>query len=456
MPDSARDIAVKALRDRAGNVSARLRRLADQADLSPAERTLATELALGTARRRSTLQAVLNAYLARPGRQMKPSVGAVLLVGLYQLLFLDRVPDFAAVNEAVSQARRVAGPRQAGFVNGLLRGVLRGLSPAREGRGAPARDVIPLTPRTHRLADRGILPDPSEAPADYLAAAMSLPVPLVRRWLSRLRSVDEVADLGYHANTRAPLIARVNALKTTVAAAITALADEGVEAEPHANGLSLIITHSPAALTELAAFRDGLFQMQDPSASAVALAAEVAPGMAVLDFCAAPGTKTTHLAELMGNRGSIVAADVSNEKLSRIESNCERLGVTIVSTILAENAGSLEPNAFDVVLADVPCTNTGVLARRAEARWRFSEQGLSRCVSDQKAIASAAAVFVKPGGRLVYSTCSIEPEEGPDVARWLCRQHRGLRIERGQMTLPGGAESPARWHDGGYLAVMST
>ena len=454
MPDSARDIAVEALRDRAGNVSAHLRRLASRGDIPQADRALATELALGTARRRPTLQAVLNAYLARANRPLQPAVHTVLLVALYQVLFLDRVPDFAAVSEAVSQARRLGSSRQAGFVNGVLRAVLRGLAPVSEGRAPRARDVIPLTPRTHRRADREIFPDPAEAPVDYLAAAMALPAALGQRWLDRFRSLKKVADLAHNANVRAPLIARVNSLKTTVAGAVDALAAEGITATPHANGLSIVIDRSPAATIASRAFADGLFQPQDPTASAVALAAAPKPGMAVLDFCAAPGTKTTHLGELMANRGRIVAADVSRGKLSRIESNCTRLGVTIVSTILAEQAGSLEPDSFDVVLADVPCTNTGVLARRAEARHRFSEEGLSKLVGDQKAIAAAAAIFVKPGGRLVYSTCSIEPEEGRRIARWLCAHQRGLRIDSEQTTLPGPAQTPEQWHDGGYLAVL--
>ena len=265
----------------------------------------------------------------------------------------------------------------------------------------------------------------------------------------------KVAALGHNANARAPLVVRVNSLKTTVAGALAALADQGVDAIPHENSCSIVLAECPLPMTMLNAFKDGLFQPQDPTASTVAPACNVAGGMNVLDFCAAPGTKTTHLAELMCNRGSIVAADVSAEKLSLIESNCRRLGITIVSTILAERAGSLEPASFDVVLADVPCTNTGVLARRAEARWRFSEKALSRFVSDQKSIVSAASLFVRPGGKLVYSTCSIEPEEGPAVVRWLCKQYHGLRIDKETMTMPGAAETPARWHDGGYLAVIS-
>ena len=156
-------------------------------------------------------------------------------------------------------------------------------------------------------------------------------------------------------------------------------------------------------------------QPQDPTATAVAMAANPKAGQTVLDFCAAPGTKTTLLAELMGNSGSITAPDVSREKLQRIESNCERMGVTIVKTDLAERVGQLVPGSFDLVLADVPCSNTGVLARRAEVRWRFDSQTLSQIVKDQQFLAGAAAMFVRPGGRLGYSTCSIQREENSQV-----------------------------------------
>jgi len=452
MPETARDIAVKALRDREGNVSARLRRMSAQ--LSRADRALATELALGTVRRGPTLRAVLNAYLSHPGRAMKASIRDIFLVALYQILFLDRVPDFAAVNEAVLQAKRLGHQKQSGFVNGVLRGVLRGLSAILEGRGDLAADIIPLTPHAHRKADRAVFPDPRDAPLDYLTAAMALPAPLAARWLKRFRSLAKVAPLACHANTRAPLIARVNSLRTTVADCIDALADEGVTAVPHRNGLSIVINHPAAAMTDLTSFKVGLFQPQDPTASAVAIAAGVQGGMNVLDFCAAPGTKATHLAELMGNRGRIVAADVSREKLALIESNCKRLGISIISTMLSGQTGSLEPHSFDVVLADVPCSNTGVLARRAEVRQRFSEEALSKLVRDQKTLIAAAGVFVKNGGKLVYSTCSIEREEGGRIARWLCKQPTRLRLDDEQMALPGGADDPAQWHDGGYMAIL--
>ena len=155
---------------------------------------------------------------------------------------------------------------------------------------------------------------------------------------------------------------------------------------------------------ELPGFGDGLFQPQDPTATAVGqvcgdlLAAMGKPPaeMSVLDFCAAPGTKTTHLAELMGNQGSILALDVSPAKLEKIESNCRRMGISNVKTLSAERAGGLTPQSYDLVLADVPCSNTGVLARRPEARWRFNHDALGRLIKDQQFLAAAAGQFVRP------------------------------------------------------------
>ena len=176
--------------------------------------------------------------------------------------------------------------------------------------------------------------------------------------------------------------------------------------------------------------------------------------MDVLDFCAGPGTKTTHLAELMGNAGSITAVDTTAEKLTSIESNCRRLGATIVRTILADTVGGMAPGNFDVALADVPCSNTGVLARRVEARWRFDEVALAKLVKDQRFLLAAAGHFVRPGGRLVYSTCSIEPEECSDLARTFVRRSDRFKLLDEKLTLPAGADDPATWCDGGYYAVF--
>ena len=454
MIHSPRDIAVWALSDNRGNITAALERLLGREELSTQDKALAHELALGAHRRRATLQAVQRAYLAQPDRRLPGALNEILSVGLYQLLFLTRVPDFAAVHEAVEQAIRHHHRRQSGLVNGLLRTVARSLSPMQAGPVPLAADVLPVDPSTWRRFDKPVFPDPSADAAGYLAAAFSLPAVLAARWLKQAGSLQQAAEWATHADCRPPLVLRVNALRTTAESALAALAAENVAAKLHANGASLVLDEH-TDIRKLAAFRDGLIQPQDPTASAV-VAEAVGPkgGMNVLDLCAAPGGKTTHMAELMGDRGAVTAVDVSAEKLAAIEINCRRLGITIVQPVLADHVGGLEPNSFDVALADVPCSNTGVLARRVEARWRFSEENLAKLVKDQRFLLAAAGQFVKPGGRLVYGTCSIEPEECADLARAFAQRHDRFKLMGEKLTLPAGADDPTHWSDGGYYAVF--
>jgi len=450
---AARDVAVWALRDRAGNVSARLDRLLGRSRLAANERDLARELALGVVRRRLTIRALLRAFLRHPNKRLPTPLEEILQVATYQIVFLERVPDFAAVNEAVEQAVRFRHRRQSGLVNGVLRALARAVSGPIEGRAALAADIVPIGPRSYRKVSRPIFANPDHRPEEYLAEAFSLPTVLGRRWIDKCGSLEGAVELAMHANVRAPVILRVNRLKANVGDVLEALEAEGVSAGAHENGCSVVLQQS-TRLAGLGVFHRGWVQVQDATATSVVLAAEPRPGMSVLDFCAAPGTKTTHLAELMDNRGSITAVDVSQEKIQRIESGCERLGISIVTTCLADRIAELKPGSFDLALVDVPCSNTGVLARRAEARWRFDPENLVRLTRDQQMLAATAAQFVRPGGRLVYSTCSIEDEECSAVARALVRKLPKVSLIREQLVLPGGAEDPARWRDGGYFAVF--
>jgi len=510
-----RDVAVAALRDRDGNVSAHLDRLLAEGRLGPVDRAFARELALGALRRRGTLRSALERLLDFPIDQLRH--GAMLNifdVALYQIFFLDRVPPFAAVNEAVEQTARFTHRKKAGLVNGVLRSLLRSLGPVEQGAPPLEANVIAASATQFRRSERPLLPEPSRE-AEFLAAACSLPLALARRWLTRFGPLPRAFALGMQANARAPLVLRVNRLKASPAELLSRFEAEGISAAAHENGVSVVLLES-RNVAELPGFDEGWFQPQDATATAVgqacaALGLFSGEGAAVLDFCAAPGTKTTHLAELMGTAGvsrgegvspsrlagilpardgedsfsyssdpaygshnagelaatkrsedgtpasrygsgTILALDVSGEKLAKIEENCRRLGVTNVTTGLTQQAGGLAPASFDVVLADVPCSNTGVLARRAEARWRFDEASLGPLVRDQHWLASTAWRFVKPGGHFVYSTCSIEPEECADVIRRLIRQCGGEMV-REHLTLPSGP-APTSWRDGGYYAVL--
>lgn len=454
MEHTARDTAVQAQRDREGNVSRYLRYLLARTKLPPADRALARELALGVARRRSTLDAVIRAYLSQPGKKLPAPVDDILRVALYQILFLDRIPKFAAVDEAVEQAARFHHKRQQGFLNGLLRAVVREMPDEPIAVRPPAADAIPRDDGRSVRLGRPVLPDPSRQPEEYLAAAYSLPRLLVDRWQGRYGPAKTEA-LARHSIARPPLLCRTNTLRGGMEAALASLAEDRQPARRHENGWSVVLEPIDS-LMSLAAFRKGLLQPQDPSATAVVASLRVQPGMRVLDFCAAPGTKTTHLAERMENRGEIVAVDISEEKCQRIESNCRRMGISIVKTCPAEHLHDLELRSFDLVLADVPCSNTGVLARRPEARWRFGDETLSQILRDQFSLALAAGQYVAPGGQLAYSTCSIEPEENEEMAEKIARQLPHLKLVSRTLTLPDYTDDPIRWHDGGFLAVFAS
>ncbi|MCP4375389.1 MAG: methyltransferase domain-containing protein, partial [bacterium] len=284
--------------------------------------------------------------------------------------------------------------------------------------------------------------------------AYSIPIELAERWIGEFKGIAPAAEIAMHANARAPMTVRPNTLKTDTATLLARFAEAGISAVPHANGLSIVVRDRGEALAS-EMFTEGHFQPQDATATAAGLAARPKPGMRVLDTCAAPGTKTTHLAEQMDNRGQIVALDVPH-KLDLIKTNCERMGISIIETVSAAELGSLDPQSFDVVLADVPCTNTGVLARRSEARWRFDEKMLTSLVDDQRFLALAAAAFVKPGGRLVYSTCSIEDEEDGRVAAYVARKASPLSLRSEKLIRPTGASDPSRWCDGGYHAIFES
>jgi 16S rRNA (cytosine967-C5)-methyltransferase len=323
----------------------------------------------------------------------------------------------------------------------------------------PARDVILIGPNCYRKAGKPVFPDPPSHPVEYLAAAFSLPEPLARQWLENFGTLAKAIEVATHANVRAPMILRVNRLKTSPPQLLATFRAAGIAASTHANGLSLVLEESTNVM-ELPGFADGLFQPQDPAATAVGEACGELlrklglPGASVLDFCASPGTKTTHLAECMNNQGSILALDVNPAKLEKIENNCRRMGITNVKVGHSEQAGGLAPQSYDLVLADVPCSNTGVLARRPEARWRFNHDGLGRVIKDQQFLIQAAAGFTRPGGFMVYSTCSLEPDECSEVARFLLRQAGRMKLVDEKVTLPAGAEDPASWNDGGYYAVF--
>ncbi|HEV2327413.1 MAG TPA: 16S rRNA (cytosine(967)-C(5))-methyltransferase RsmB [Verrucomicrobiae bacterium] len=456
--------------------------------ISPADRALCHELVYGVVR----AQSALDWLIARKtgGRQQNAGIQNVLRLGLYQVFWLDRIPAHAAVHETVELAKRQGFGPKAGFVNAVLRGFLREFD-ATKSLLAGLRVSNP-------------------------AVAFSHPQWLVEKWEKRFGTERMRQFLEWN-NTPPKNFARVNTLKTDAGKLLERWRNENVEydfvrrdflqnraseqavpARGISNSESRSLTvgaqlpldletaifelksHPP--LASLESFREGWFYVQDPSTLLAPLELEPRPGEMVLDLCAAPGGKTTVIAQLMGNTGKIIASDVSKERLKLVEENCLRLGVTSVHPILksrlavdhsagpiirrskqsADNSPSPggeggrltdflpdQNSQFDRILIDAPCSNTGVMRRRIDLRWRISPDEIARLHQTQLDLLNLAAPNVKPGGILVYSTCSLEPEENSSVIQEFLKENDQFSLDHERELFPFQDNV-----DGAYVAKL--
>jgi len=392
-------------------VETRLEAALVQTRLSPADRHLCQELAYGIVR----WQATLDWLIARKtnARAQKPALQNLLRLGLYQIFWLDRIPNHAAVHETVELAKQEGFHAQAGFINALLRGYLREADATRR-----------------LLADlKTQQPHLGYSHPEWLAA----------RWQNRW-GTDRAAQLMEWNNTPPKTFARVNTLKAEPGKLLAQWRDEGVDYDfvrrdwLEENLVFELKSHPP--LSRLPSFQQGLFYVQDPSTLLAVRELDPQPGECVLDLCAAPGGKLTAIAQLMRNEGRLLAHDTAPERLKLVEQNCVRLGVTCVQTLLPSTLNPQPATLSDRILIDAPCSNTGVMRRRVDLRWRIRPEELGRLRVTQLELLRQAAALLKPGGTLVYSTCSLEPEENGDVVSEFLGQHPDFKLERTRELLP--------------------
>jgi len=367
-----------------------LAEILDHADLSAADRRLLHALYLAVCRQRPWLDHCLAPLVARPWAEVEPKVQDILRLGAAQLLCMERIPPHAAVSESVALCHAAHVDRAAGLVNAVLR----------------------------RLATTPPAP-PDPAGAAGIALTCGMPDWLVARFVARAGEVEARAWLTA-LNTAPTTAVRLNPLRGAPEAIRAALVAAGAGVQPAPLGRDAVVITGASRLADLPGVSDGRVYLQDPASQWVAEGVDPRPGERILDACAAPGGKASHLAALLHNHGEVVAVELDPGRAKRLRANLQRLGATCVQVVEADVAALGAAETFDRILLDAPCTGLGILSRHPEIRWRRDAAMIAAAQGLQLRLLQSVANHLRPGGTLVYATCSTEPEEGEEViARFL-------------------------------------
>ena len=405
---AARQLAFTVLRDidKGAFADVALERNIGKFVLTPADRRLATELIYGIVRRQRTLDALIGQLGKRRAEQQPADLRRILHVGFYQLRYLDHVPNHAVVDTTVQLAKQQRLGKLSGVVNGMLRQYIR----LQEAKGDPLQLL------TDEIAALGIL--------------HSYPDWIIQVW-QQLVPGEDVARLCEWFNQAPKIDLRVNRLRTTVDQVFTALTDHGLTVVPHASIPDAIRIVGPMGnVRQLPGYGDGWWMVQDSSAQLVSYLVDPQPGETVIDACGAPGGKTTHLAEMMGDQGRVLGCDRTSSRLNKIRQNAKRLQLNSIETVMGDSREHPEFKGIaDRVLLDVPCSGLGTLHRHADARWRQTPDSIAGLTTLQRELLEAAVDWVKPDGVLIYSTCTLHPDENQNLIQTFLFDHPDWQID---------------------------
>ncbi|HWP81594.1 MAG TPA: 16S rRNA (cytosine(967)-C(5))-methyltransferase RsmB [Bacteroidota bacterium] len=407
-----RGIAVKIL-NRVERSDAYLDRLLESemrsVEMNELDKGLMNEIVTGVIRWRMKLDWILTGFFHGNFTKAETNIKNALRVALYQILFLDRVPHSAAVNESVEFIKRLRGQKVADLVNAVLRNILRNIENIR-------------------------YPDPNEDRIQHLAVIESHPYWLTKRWVERF-GYDETRQLLSANNQRPDLTLRVNRLKIDFNYFLSKLEQHQIQFSRSPYLDYFVRVKHMAGIGSSDMFRQGFFVVQDESAGLAVLLLDPKPGDRVIDLCSAPGGKTTFIGELMRNVGEIVAIDRYESRLNLVKAACQRTGIANAHFIAAD-AAELQTQPADRVLVDAPCSGLGVLSKKPDAKWKREPEDLEKLVQIQYSILDNAARLVKPGGVLVYSTCTTEPEENFMLVQSFLAKHPEFAIEAASKFVP--------------------
>ncbi len=412
--DVARETALKILYDISENAAysnISVNRYLESVELRELDRAFATELAYGTVKWLIEIDYIIDRFSSVKLKKLSPWIKNILRLGIYQLLHTDRIPASAAVNTSVELAKRYGHQASSRFVNAVLRNIDR----SRQNIPYPKREDI----------------------TKYLSIIYSHPEDLVSRWLklfgaefteALLKSNNEVPDFNV----------RVNTLKTNRRELIEALKQEGCQAHEGNYLVESVILDNPSSIAKLQAFQKGYFTVQDESSMLSSVILEPKEGQLAVDVCSAPGGKSTHIAQLMNNKGTVLSRDIHPHKLKLIEQTAARLGIDIIETELFD-AAKLDENLIgkaDRVLVDAPCTGLGIIRKKPDIKYSGNIGQQKEIVELQKQVLANAAKYVKPGGFLVYSTCTILPEENLDNVKAFLEENKDYKLAGFEKLLP--------------------
>ena len=375
------------------------------------EKKLATEIFYGSLRMRAALDFILSKLLTRPLAEQSPQLLAVLRLGLYQLMYMDRIPEFSAVDEAVKIAKKYCSRQESKVVNAVLRNYLR------------RKDDLRLPGR--------------ELGEEYLITTLSHPRWLIK-YLLEYQPFDEVEGFCLYNNASHKLSLRTNTLKITPERLAELLAAEGINTHQGRYAPESLIVDSGVNLSGNRLFKSGLFAPQGEASMLAALALSPHPGSVVYDLCAAPGSKSMHMAQLMANDGQIYAFDIHSSRVALIKNAAKQMGITIVDCLQADsrNLPAKYIGGADYLLLDAPCSGLGVLSRRADSRWRKQLSDIDQMADISFELLQASAKYLRRGGLLLFSTCTITRQENKNNLKRFLLEHDEFELAPLKNLLP--------------------
>ncbi|HHW00005.1 MAG TPA: 16S rRNA (cytosine(967)-C(5))-methyltransferase RsmB [Clostridiaceae bacterium] len=415
--DLARETALKVLYDineKGAYTNISVNKYLSGTQLRDVDRNFITELVYGTVRWKLTIDWIIRQFSNIKLEKLSPWILNIMRLGVYQLLFTDKVPQSAACNESVKLSKKYGHSASSGFVNAVLRNIARN------------RDKIKY-------------PERAENTVKYFSIKYSHPEWMIQEWIKLFG--EEFTESLLQKNNETPLLTvRANTLKTTREELSVILREAGLEVDKGRYAQEALVIRNPASITRIEAFQKGYFQVQDESSMLVGNILDPKPGELVIDVCSAPGGKATHIAQLMKNSGTVIARDVHPHKIKLIDDAAKRLSISCIKTEVFD-ATKLDERYImkaDRVLVDAPCTGLGIIRRKPDIKWERHETDSAEITKLQRTILDISSEYVKPGGVLVYSTCTIMPEENQDIVYDFINRKKDFELQDITGLLPSG------------------